>query len=217
MFLMNIKTPVGTSIQATNWTFKKAEAYLKSQPEIQDHYTTIGNYEQNNVVNAGTIYVTLKDPKHRKLGQREIMDRTRAELPKALAGHESLRAGLVADGFQRIARFSGGVRARRAGLGEAHDRCRNHHRQAQSHGTCRGYQQRLPGQECPRCSYPDRAKRLARGVSVTTIGQRSQHPGRAADFQREHRVPQRRPSLLHPRPSANRISTTTPKDLDESD
>ena len=84
LFLLNIKTPVGTSIKATDEVFLKAEAYLKSQPEILDYYTTLGNYEHNNVVNAGTIYVTLKEAKDRKLGQREIMDRTRIDLEKII-------------------------------------------------------------------------------------------------------------------------------------
>jgi HAE1 family hydrophobic/amphiphilic exporter-1 len=84
LFLLSIKIPVGSSIQATNEVFKKAEEYLKSQPEITDTYVTIGNYEQNNVVNAGTIYTILKDAKDRKLSQREVMDRTKTDLLKLL-------------------------------------------------------------------------------------------------------------------------------------
>lgn len=80
LFLMNIRAPVGTSIQATNEIFKKAEAYLKQKSEIRDYYTTVGNFQNNDIVNAGTIYVILKDPKTRKLSQREVMDRTRSEL-----------------------------------------------------------------------------------------------------------------------------------------
>jgi len=61
LFLLTIKTPVGTSLTATNVTYQKAEAYLKAQPEVANFYTTIGNYENNNVVNAGVIYVILKE------------------------------------------------------------------------------------------------------------------------------------------------------------
>jgi len=82
MYLLNIKTPVGTSIWATDEVFKKVEAYLHEQPEVQDLYTTIGNYEGNDIVNAGIMYVILKDPKSRKAGQREVMDRTRDSLQK---------------------------------------------------------------------------------------------------------------------------------------
>jgi multidrug efflux pump subunit AcrB len=73
MFLLNIKTPVGNSIDAANDVFIKAEAYLKSQPEVTSVYSTVGNYNNNNVVNAGTIYVILNDPKKRKFTQQDMM------------------------------------------------------------------------------------------------------------------------------------------------
>ena len=57
---------MGTSIDATDAVYKQAEEYLKKQPEVLDLYTTIGNYQNNNVVNAGVIYVVLKDQKHAK-------------------------------------------------------------------------------------------------------------------------------------------------------
>src|SRR6185437_12839273 len=88
LFLMTIKNPVGTSIWASDDIFKKAEAYLTRQPEVQDYYTTIGNYQGANIVNEGTIYVILKNPKLRKLDQRQIMDRTRTDLAKLLPGSE---------------------------------------------------------------------------------------------------------------------------------
>ena len=68
---------MGSSIDATDAVYKQAEEYLKKQPEVLDLYTTIGNYQNNNVVNAGVIYVVLKDQKERKASQREMMDRTR--------------------------------------------------------------------------------------------------------------------------------------------
>ena len=66
LFLLTIKTQVGMSIQSTDEVFKKAEDYLKSMPQVQDVYATIGNYQNNNIVNAGVIYVILKDQKERK-------------------------------------------------------------------------------------------------------------------------------------------------------
>ncbi len=82
MFLLSLKTPVGTSINATDLIYKKVEEHLKTQPEIEDLYTTIGNYQNNNVVNAGLIYVILKEPKARKLSQQQVMNRTRNEIQK---------------------------------------------------------------------------------------------------------------------------------------
>ncbi len=84
LFLLNIKTPVGHSIDATDEVFKKAETYLKTLPEVDHLYSTVGNYENNNVVNAGTIYVILKDLNHRKLSQLNVMEKVRKELPAAL-------------------------------------------------------------------------------------------------------------------------------------
>ena len=84
LFLMTIKTPVGTSMTVTDKVFAQAETYLKQQSEVTSTYSTIGNYEHDNVVNAGVIYVILTDPKSRKLSQREIMDRTKKDLKKIL-------------------------------------------------------------------------------------------------------------------------------------
>src|SRR5262249_21396299 len=84
LFLLSIKTPVGTSIQATDAVFRKAEDFLRKQSEVKDLYTTIGNYNGNDVVNAGNIYVILTNAKSRKFNQRQIMDRTRDDLQKLL-------------------------------------------------------------------------------------------------------------------------------------
>ncbi|MDB5038749.1 MAG: acriflavine resistance protein, partial [Bacteriovoracaceae bacterium] len=99
LFLMHIKTPVGTSIWASDEVFKQAEKYLISQPEVKDYYTTIGNYENNDIVNAGSIYVILKDPKLRKLTQREVMDKTRTNLQKLLPTAQVFAQDLSLAGF----------------------------------------------------------------------------------------------------------------------
>lgn len=99
MFLLNLKSPVGSSLAGTNELFKKAEAYLKTQPEVGDLYTTVGNYEHNNVVNAGTIYVLLTDAKKRKSSQQEIMERVRRGLKQILPGAEVFGQDLSLTGF----------------------------------------------------------------------------------------------------------------------
>jgi HAE1 family hydrophobic/amphiphilic exporter-1 len=99
MFVLNMKTPVGTAIEATDETFKKAEAYLKSRKDVEDLYTTIGNYEQNNVVNAGTIYVILTDPKKRSSTQQQIMEQVRGDLKKLLPDVDLFGQDLSLTGF----------------------------------------------------------------------------------------------------------------------
>jgi len=84
LFLLNLKTTVGSSISATDELFQKAEDYLRQQPEVAHLYSTVGNYENNNVVNAGTIYVILKDRKDRQLSQGEAMNKIRQDLRKIL-------------------------------------------------------------------------------------------------------------------------------------
>jgi multidrug efflux pump subunit AcrB len=99
MFVLNIKTPVGSAIEATDVTFKKAEAYLRKRADVQDLYTTIGNYEHNNVVNAGTIYVILTDVKKRKQIQQEIMEEVRGDLKKLLPDSDVFGQDLSLTGF----------------------------------------------------------------------------------------------------------------------
>lgn len=98
-FILNIKTAIGTSITATDEAFKKVEAYLRELPEIKDIYTTIGNYQQNNIVNAGTIYVVLTPPKARALSQQEIMERTRRDLKTRFPDIEIIGQDLSLTGF----------------------------------------------------------------------------------------------------------------------
>jgi len=99
LFLLSLKTPVGTSIQATDAVFRKAEDYLKTQPEVSDLYTAIGNYNENDVVNAGYVYVMLKDPDKRKAKQIEVMDRARKDLSAQLTGTEVVAQDLSLTGL----------------------------------------------------------------------------------------------------------------------
>lgn len=99
LFLLNIKNPVGDSIVASDQVFHTAETYLKKQDEIQDLYTTIGNYQRNDITNAGVIYVILKDPKKRKLTQLQVMDKVRKDLKNLLPGSEVFTQDLSLAGF----------------------------------------------------------------------------------------------------------------------
>jgi len=99
LFVLNVKLPVGTSITASNEKFKTVEEFLVKQPEIQDYYTTIGNFQNNDIVNAGTIYLILKDQKDRKLNQREVMDKVRNEVQKMLPDSVVFAQDLSITGF----------------------------------------------------------------------------------------------------------------------
>ena len=99
LFVLNLKLPVGTSITESNAQFKKVEEFLVKQPEIQDYYTTIGNFENNDIVNAGTIYLILKDQKERKLNQREVMDRVKKDVQALLPASIVFAQDLSITGF----------------------------------------------------------------------------------------------------------------------
>lgn len=171
LFLLSIKTPVGTSIQATDTVFKKAEAFLKEMPEVQDLYSTIGNYQNNNVVNAGVIYVILKEPKLRSLSQREVMDRSKQELKKVLPQTEistqdlSLTGLSASRGFpieftiegpdwKKLVTYSKAIAEKLEKTGLVED-------------LNTDFQVGMPEIHV----IPNRAKAAERGVSVTTIAQ----------------------------------------------
>jgi HAE1 family hydrophobic/amphiphilic exporter-1 len=171
LFLLNVKTPVGTSITATDEVFRKTENYLKTQPEVKEQYTTIGNYEKNNVVNAGTIYVILNDPKLRKASQRDVMDRVRAELKKQMPDVEFFGQDLSLTGFsasrgfpveftiegpdwQKLMGYSKDILAKIEATGLVED-------------VNMDYQAGMPEVQIT----PDRDMASKHGVSVTTINQ----------------------------------------------
>jgi HAE1 family hydrophobic/amphiphilic exporter-1 len=84
LFLLTLKAPVGTSLTATDKIFLHAEKILKSYSEIEGVYSTIGNYQGQNIVNTGVIYVLLKDQKMRAFSQNELMEKTKNHLKKEL-------------------------------------------------------------------------------------------------------------------------------------
>jgi HAE1 family hydrophobic/amphiphilic exporter-1 len=88
LFLLSLRTPVGTSLEVTDALYQKAEAYLSKQPEIDDVYTTLGNYQNNNVVNMGEIYVLLKDSKKRNRSQNQLMRQMKLDLKRILDSEE---------------------------------------------------------------------------------------------------------------------------------
>jgi hydrophobe/amphiphile efflux-1 (HAE1) family protein len=171
LFLLTIKTKVDSSITATDKVYQQAEAYLKSKPEVQGVYTTIGNYENNNVVNAGVIYVILKEANQRKLNQRAIMDRTRTELSKLLPDTHISFQDLSLTGFSA----SRGFPVEFTVEGPDWDKLAVYARQIISKLEATGlvqdlntdYQEGMPEIQV----VPDRDKAAKVGVSVTTIGQ----------------------------------------------
>ena len=170
LFLVTIKTEVGTSIEATDVVYKKAEEYLKSQPEVEDYYTTIGNYENNNIVNAGLIYVILKDPKQRKLLQREVMDRTRKDLKVLLPETEITMQDLSLSGFSASRGYPIEYTLEGADwnklIGYSDQIIEKLKKTGLVEDVNTDYQEGMP----ELLVVPDRDKAANRGVSITTMG-----------------------------------------------
>jgi HAE1 family hydrophobic/amphiphilic exporter-1 len=88
-FLVNIQTPLGSSMDFTDSVFKKAEAVLKERPELATYYCAVGGF-QGGLVNQGIFFVTLKDkgsrpvaaPFKREPSQQEFMTWFRGEVQK---------------------------------------------------------------------------------------------------------------------------------------
>ena len=89
MLLVQIETPVGSSLEFTDGVFKKAEEWILSRGEVARYYTSVGGWEGGEI-NTGNIFVTLKNPKDRPVppgrrkafSQQELMTVVRDALSK---------------------------------------------------------------------------------------------------------------------------------------
>ncbi len=89
MFLVRLKTPIGSSMNFTSEKFKIAEEMVSKRPEVIRYFSAVGGFGGGEV-NSGNIFVTLKqpnkrprDPKTRKrLTQQQIMNYFRQEFNK---------------------------------------------------------------------------------------------------------------------------------------
>ena len=88
-FLVNLFTPMGSSIQFTDEIFAEAEKVFKSRPEIANYYIAVGGFG-GGLVNQGISFVTMKEIVDRPVlapftkvpSQQEFMNYLRGELNK---------------------------------------------------------------------------------------------------------------------------------------
>jgi HAE1 family hydrophobic/amphiphilic exporter-1 len=89
VFMMTLRTPLGSSLEFTDNVVKKAEALFKTRPEIVTFYTAIGGF-QGGLVNQDIFFITLKNynkrpvaaPFKRRPTQQEFMAYARDEVKK---------------------------------------------------------------------------------------------------------------------------------------
>lgn len=170
LFLLTLQTEVGTSIVATDEVFKGVEKYLTAVPEVEGVYTSIGNYQGQDVVNTGVIYVSLTDPKKRKLKQRDVMEKTRNELIKMLPGVKVFAQDLSLSGFSASRGFPLEFTAQGPNRDELVKASQDLMSKLEKTGLVvdmnTDYQAGMPELRM----YPDRDKAAARGVSVAAMG-----------------------------------------------
>ena len=87
MFLVNVRTPVGSSITFTDERMKEVEKFILTRPELDHYFCAVGGFGGGQV-NGGNIFVTFKQPKDRPvvapnkkpLTQKDLMILFRQEI-----------------------------------------------------------------------------------------------------------------------------------------
>ncbi len=105
LFIIQMKTPVGSSLTYTDSKVKLVEKYLLSRPEVSRTFLALGGFSGGQV-NTGLIFVTLKpkgergiDPQtHHELTQQEFMNLTRRNL-KSISDARIVLQDLSSRGF----------------------------------------------------------------------------------------------------------------------
>ncbi|HPJ40569.1 MAG TPA: efflux RND transporter permease subunit, partial [Spirochaetota bacterium] len=64
MFLLSLKTSVGSSLEYTDEMTKKVERYLAPKKEVLKYYSAVGGFSGGEV-NTAMMFVTMKDPENR--------------------------------------------------------------------------------------------------------------------------------------------------------
>jgi multidrug efflux pump len=78
-FMLQMRTPPGSSIDNTDDKTKAVEAFLASRPEINRYYFSVGGF-MGGEVDSAVAFITLKPPSQRELTQQQFMNLCRKEL-----------------------------------------------------------------------------------------------------------------------------------------
>lgn len=97
MFLVQLRSPIGSSLQYTSGKFLKAEEWLHSRPEVLRYLSIIGGFGGSEV-DTGIFFITMKEPKERKMSQADFIDLTRKEF-NAIGGIRAIVQDLSSHGL----------------------------------------------------------------------------------------------------------------------
>ncbi|MBI4530871.1 MAG: efflux RND transporter permease subunit [Candidatus Latescibacteria bacterium] len=79
-FMVNIETPVGSSVDYTDGMLRRCEEFFGSLPEIQGFFAAVGAGGQERGVNKAIMFVSMIPQDERRRSQQEIIGLVRSEL-----------------------------------------------------------------------------------------------------------------------------------------
>jgi multidrug efflux pump len=80
-FMLQMRTPPGSSIDYTDEKTQIVEAFLAGRPETNRYYFSVGGF-QGGEVDSAVAFITLKPPSQRSLTQQQFINLCRVELAK---------------------------------------------------------------------------------------------------------------------------------------
>jgi HAE1 family hydrophobic/amphiphilic exporter-1 len=84
LFIIEFRTPVGSSLAFTGGKAKEMEAILKAEPSINHYFVAVGGFSGGGETNKGDCFVSLKDRGERTETQRQVVDFVRSEIEKKI-------------------------------------------------------------------------------------------------------------------------------------
>jgi len=78
-FMMELRTPPGSSIDNTDEKARIVEAFLSARPEVNRYYMSVGGF-MGGEVDSGSAFITLKPPSERSLTQQQFIAVCRTQL-----------------------------------------------------------------------------------------------------------------------------------------
>ncbi len=177
MLLVSLETPVGSSLQFTDDTFKKAEDYILKRGEVERYYTAVGGFEGGEI-NSGMIFVTLKQPKERPVpqgrkkpfSQSELMAEFRRDLGAIQGVSKALLIDLSQGGNDAGSGFPVEFTLQGRDWGQLADLSEKLQEKMKASGMMvdvnSNYKLGMPEVQI----WPDRQEAALRGVSVASIG-----------------------------------------------
>ncbi len=99
LFMLRMRSEVGTKLSVTDESSKKAEAYLATRPDVERFFVAVGDMGGGGDGNQAQGFITLKPRKERKLSQDQIMEEVRRDLKQLLPAMKIITMDLSMRGF----------------------------------------------------------------------------------------------------------------------